>query len=85
MDAAAVLFAGAPSLVAPVLPMSVLEPTVVGVPVTVQVMAAPGATLTGGVGEQEVVRPAGKPVTAHVADVAVTSGAPPFVHVKLPL
>ena len=50
--AVAVLLAGLPSLVAPVVPVSVDEPVVVGVPETVQVILAPAATEVGGVGAQ---------------------------------
>ena len=81
----AVLLARLPSLVAPVVPFSVLEPVVVGVPETVQVILAPGATDVGGTGAHVEVRPAGKPVTAQAALVAVTAGAAAFVHVKVPL
>lgn len=63
------------SFVAPVVPVTVTLPTVVGVPDTVQVMAAPGATVAGGAGEQTVVNPAGKPLTAHEALVAAIAGA----------
>lgn len=48
----AVLLAGLPSLVAPVVPAIVLDPTAVGVPETVQVILAPGATVVGGIGAQ---------------------------------
>ena len=81
----AVLFARFPSLVAPVGPVSVLVPTVVGVPETVHGIFAPGATLTGGFGAHEVESPAGRPATAHVALVAATAGAPAFAHVNVPL
>ena len=81
----AVLLAAFPSLVAPVVPVNVLEPGVVGVPETVHAILAPGATVAGGVGEQLVVNPAGRPLTAHVAFVAVTSGDAPFEHVNVPL
>lgn len=82
--AVAVLFAGVASLLAPVVPVNVELPGVVGVPETVHVIVAPGATLTGGTGEQTVVKPAGSPAMAHVAPVAVISGAAPFEHVKVP-
>jgi hypothetical protein len=83
--AVAVLLAVLPSLVAPVVPVSVAEPGVVGVPLTVHVILAPGATLVGGAGTHEAVRPAGKPVTPHVAAVAATAGAAAFEHVKVPV
>ena len=80
----AVLLATTGSLVAPVVPLTVELPTVVGVPETVQVMAALGATVAGGVGAQDVVRPAGRPVTAQVADVAAMAGDAALVQVKVP-
>lgn len=80
----AVLLAVIGSFVAPVVPLSAELPTVVGVPETVQVMTALGATVVGGVGEHAVVRPAGNPVTAHVAFVAAMAGEAAFEHVKLP-
>jgi hypothetical protein len=83
--AIAVLFAVLTSLVAPVVPASAAPPTAVGVPETVQVMAAPGATeAAGAVGEQTVVRPAGKPLTAQPALVAATAGAAAFEQVYVP-
>jgi hypothetical protein len=83
--AVAVLLAVLPSLVAPVVPDNVAAPIVVGVPETVQVMLAPGATDTGGAGTQVVVKPAGKPETAHVAAVAASTGAGPFAQVYVPV
>ena len=80
----AVLLAGLPSLLAVVVPEIALVPVAVGVPETVQVIAAPAATLAGGVGEQLVVRPAGRPLTAHVADVAVSAGDAALVQVNVP-
>ena len=80
----AVLLAELPSLVAPVVPGSVELPSADGVPETVQVMLAPGATAVGGVGAHEVVRPAGKPETAQVAAVAPSTGAAAFEHVNVP-
>ena len=50
MVAVPVLLATLPSLVAPVVPVNVDEPVVVGVPETVQVILAPAATDVGGVG-----------------------------------
>ena len=86
IDAVAVLLAALASLLAPVVPVIGLLATAVGVPDTVQVIDAPGATLMGcGPGEHVYVRPAGKPLTAHVADVAVTSGDVPLVHLNVPL
>ena len=83
--AVATLFAALLSLVAPVVAVTVLEPVVDGVPVTVQVILAPGATDTGGVGAHANVRPAGRPEIEQVATVAETSGAAPFEHVNDPL
>lgn len=84
MVVVAVLLALLPSLVAPVVPVTVEVLGAVGVPATVQVMVAPGATAAGGVGEHDVVMPAGRPVTAHVAAVAASTGAAPFAHVNVP-
>ena len=81
----AVLLDASPSLAAPVVAVRVLEPAAVGVPETVQVIAAPAATDTGGAGEHAVVRPAGKPANAQVATVAATAGAAEFEHVNVPL
>ena len=72
-------------MLAPVVPVSVDDPTVVGVPETVQVMTPAGATVVGGVGEHDVVKPAGNPLTAHVAAVAAIAGAAAFIHVNVPL
>lgn len=84
IDVEAVLFDVFESFVAPVVPEIDAVPVAVGVPETVQLTVPEGATLAGGVGVQEVVNPAGKPVTAHDAFVAVTEGAAPFVHVNEP-
>ena len=85
IDAAAVLLAELPSLVAPVVPVSALTATVVGVPETVQVIEAPAATAAGGTGTHDVVRPAGKPLIAQAADVAPSAGAAALEHVNVPL
>jgi hypothetical protein len=82
--AVAVLFVELGSFGEPVLPLSGDEPGAVGVPETVQVIAAPGATVEGGVGAHDVVKPAGRPVTAHVALVAAMAGAAAFEQVKEP-
>jgi hypothetical protein len=79
-----VLFAGLPSLVAVVVPLTVDDPVLVGVPETVQTICAPAATVVGGVGVQDVVKPEGRPLTAHVALVAASEGEPAFEHVKVP-
>ena len=81
----AVLLAGVASLVALVVPLIGALPTDVGVPETVHVIAAPGATEVGGTGKQLVVNPAGKPLTAHVALVAAMAGAAAFAHVNVPV
>ena len=85
INAPAVLLAALPSLVAPVVPVNVLEPTVVGVPDTVQVTVAPAATVAGTVGEHDVVSPGGRPLTAHDAVVALTAGAAALVQLNVPL
>lgn len=80
-----VLFDVTASLVAPVVPVIGELPTVVGVPETVHEMTPPGATVAGGVGLHVAVKPAGKPLTAHVAPVAATAGEAAFAHVNVPL
>ena len=85
IKAPAVLLAALPSLVAPVVPESVLEPGVVGVPETVHVTVAPAATVAGTAGAHDVDSPAGNPLTAHVALVALNAGAPALVQVNVPL
>lgn len=84
-DDVAVLFEVTGSFVAPVVPVSVTVPTTVGVPVTEQLIDAPGATVVGGVGVQVVVSPAGRPAIAHVALVAAIAGAAALVHVNDPV
>lgn len=81
----AVLLAVLGSFAAPVVPLTTDEPGVVGVPVTEQLMLAPGATVTGGVGVHDAVRPAGKPVTPQAADVVATAGEAALVQVKVPV
>jgi hypothetical protein len=83
----AVLLATVASLVAPVEPLIGALPTAVGMPDTVHVMAPPGATGddVGTLGEQTVLRPAGRPVMAQVAAVAAIDGVVALVQVKLPL
>ena len=81
----AVLLAGLPSLDAPVVPVTVDDPVVVGVPETVHVILAPAANAAGGVGAHDVVRPGGRPVTAHDAFGAANAGAPAFEHVNEPV
>ena len=68
------------SLAAPVVNVSGEVPTAVGVPLTVQVMAAPMArvAVVGTAGLHTVVKPAGKPAIAQVAPMlaaAVAAGA----------
>jgi hypothetical protein len=77
------------SFAAPVVKDNGAVPTAVGVPVTVQVMAAPIAkgAVVGRVGEQTVVKPVANPVMAQVAPAlaaAVAAGAV-LVQVKVPL
>jgi hypothetical protein len=83
----AVLLAAFGSLVAPVNPDTVEEPSAVGVPETVHVitpLAAKGVTV-GTVGAQTVERPAGRPVTEHKALVAASAGDAALVQVNVPL
>ena len=72
------------SLVAPVVNTNVPEPDVVGVPVTVQLIDAPTATVpaVGTVGLQVALKPAGK-LIAQVAP-AVAGAMPLLVQVNLP-
>jgi hypothetical protein len=58
------------SLPAPVVTLTAELPTAVGVPLTVQVMTPPMATVAGVAGEHTLVRPAGRPATAQLALVA---------------
>lgn len=81
----AVSLAGLLSLPAPVVPVSVLDPVLTGVPATVQVILAPAATVAGGVGEQVVLRPAGRPLIVHDAFVALAVAVAELVQVKVPL
>ena len=80
----AVLFEVLPSLVAPVVPLTGSLPGAVGVPETVQVILAPGATVAGGEGAHDAVTPGGRPETAQLAFVAAIIGAPPLVQVNVP-
>jgi hypothetical protein len=78
-----------PSLAAPVVKVNGEVPTAVGVPVTVQVMTAPTATVAkvGTAGTQTLVKPTGKPVIEQVVPIlagAVAAGAV-LVQVKVPL
>ena len=81
----ALLLAKFGSFDADVVPDTVAAPTAVGVPETVHVILVPEATVAGGVGEQEVVKPVGNPLTAHDALVAAIAGAAAFEHVNVPL
>jgi hypothetical protein len=78
-----------PSLVAPVVSVSGELLTAVGMPVTVQVITAPIATVAavGTVGLHTGVKPAGKPVIAQVAPILAASVAPGavLVQVKVPV
>ena len=86
------LLAGLLSLVAPVVPVTVLLPGAVGVPDTGQVTVAPAGTLppsVQGVPDGLMVQvptasPAGNPATLHKVP-AVASAPPPLVQVKLPV
>jgi hypothetical protein len=51
--AVAVLLPVMGSLLAPVVPVTVTLPNTIGVPVTLHVITAPGATVVGGFGAQE--------------------------------
>lgn len=84
IDVDAVLLPTLTSLDAPVVPLTVLVPAAVGVPVTVQAMLAPMATVVGGVGVHVDVRPAGSPATEQVALVALSGALDEFVHEYVP-
>jgi hypothetical protein len=71
---------GLPSLPAPVVPGTVVVPRAVGVPVTVQTIDVPGATVAGVAGVQFAIKPAGNTPTLQDADVAAIAGAPAFEH-----
>jgi hypothetical protein len=74
------------SLTAPVVTATVLEPMAVGVPVTGQEMLLPAAKVVGGAGVQvPTVTPGGRPVTAHVALVALAVAVELFVHLIVPV
>jgi hypothetical protein len=81
----AVLLAVFGSFAAPVVPVTAEELGAVGVPETVHVIEAPGATDAGGTGEHVVVRPAGKPVMPQLAAVAAIAGAAAFEQVNVPV
>jgi hypothetical protein len=83
--AVAVLLAVLPSFVAPVVPETVDDPAVVGIPVTEHTMLPLGATDVGGVGAHVNASPAGSPVTAQDAAVAATAGAAAFLQVNEPV
>jgi hypothetical protein len=74
------------SLVAPVETATVVLPDVVGVPDTGQLMLAPAATVAGGVGVHvPTVTPAGKPLTAQVAAVALAVAVALLVQRMVPV
>ena len=89
----AVLLAGLLSLSAPVLPVTVTVPAVVGVPVTWQVTVSPTGTLLplvhaallGLIAQAPCVTPAGKSVTAQVAFVAAAVALALLVQVNVPV
>ena len=81
--AVAVLLAGVMSLLAPVVPVTVTVPAVVGVPLIVHTMVALTASVVcGEVGLHVAVRPAGRPVTSQVALLA--TAVPLFLQVTVP-
>jgi hypothetical protein len=74
------------SLVAPVTTETVLDEVAVGVPLMVQVMLVPAATVAGVDGEQApTVTPAGKPVIAQDAAAALAVAVALLVHLTVPL
>jgi hypothetical protein len=82
----AVLLVAFTSFVAPVVPEMVKLPVVAfGVPATVQVIDAPGASgeAVGTVGTHVVVNDAGRPETAQVAAAAATAGDAAFEQVNV--
>jgi hypothetical protein len=81
----AVLFAVFGSFPAPVVPVTVDDPSAVGVPVTVHEITPDGATDVGGKGVHDCVKPAGRPETEQAAAVAVIAGAAAFEQVNVPL
>jgi hypothetical protein len=66
-----------PSFAAPVVNVSAAVPVAVGVPVTVQLMTAPTATVpvVGTPGVQLVVKPAGRPAMAQLAPMLAAAVA----------
>ena len=92
MARVSVLLAVLLSLVAPVVPVTVLLPSAVGVPDTGQVTVAPTGTLppaVQGVPDGPMVqvptfRPLGKPVTPQRV-AAVASAVPTLLQLKLPV
>ena len=74
------------SLVAPVVVVTVVVPVVVGVPLTGQLMLAPATTVVGGAGAHTpTVTPGGKPLTEHVALIALAVADALLVHLMVPL
>ena len=75
-----------PSLVAPVVAVTVLLPAAVGVPLTGHEMLAPAATVVGGTGvHAPTVTPGGKPEMAQVAAVALAVAVALLVHLSVPV
>ena len=73
------------SLVAPVVAVKVVEPGAVGVPETAHEMLAPAITVAGVEGVQvPIVTPGGKPLTEHVADVALAVAEALLVQTSVP-
>ena len=74
------------SLVAPVVAVTVVVPVAVGVPLTGQLMLVPAATVAGGAGVHvPTVTPGGRPLTEHVALIALAVADALLVHLIVPL
>jgi hypothetical protein len=66
------LLAGTPSLAASVTTVALIASLVVGVPLMVQTMLAPAASVAcGDAGSQVATKPAGKPFTVQLTSVAI--------------
>ena len=73
------------SLMAPVVAVKVVEPGAAGVPLTVQLMLAPGATVAGVDGVQvPMATPGGKPLTEQDAAVALAVAVELLVQTSVP-
>jgi hypothetical protein len=72
-------------LTAPVVTETAFDPTAVGVPETGHEILAPAATVAGGAGvHAPTITPGGKPVTAHVALLALAVAVALLVHLIVP-